>query len=339
MIRVIAGLLLSATVAVQGLAAAEEVNVYSARKESLIKPLFDRFTDQTGITVNLVTGQADALLQRLKAEGPNSPVDVFITVDAGRLHRAREADVLDVVTSSILEAAVPAHLKDPQGYWFGLSFRARPIMYAHDRVTPGELSTYEDLAQTQWKGRICIRSSYNIYNQSLIASMIAVHGEAETEVWLKSFVENFARSPQGGDTDQLKAVAAGECDIAIANNYYLGRLQYGANNETDRTAGEQVSLFWPNQHDRGVHVNVSGAGVTKAAGNRANAVKLLEYLVSDEAQAWYAEINYEYPVKTGIDRSAAVNGYGNFKADTVTLSTLGENNALAVKLMDRAGWK
>lgn len=318
---------------------ADEVNVYSARKENLIKPLLDRFTEQTGVNVNLVTAKADALLLRLEAEGPNSPADVFITVDAGRLFRAKQAGVLEAVTSEVLETAVPAHMKDPQGFWYGLSFRVRPIMFAHDRVSPDQLSSYEDLADPKWAGRICIRSSSNIYNQSLIASMIAVHGETKTEEWLSAFVENFARPPQGGDTDQLKAVAAGECDIAIANNYYLGRLHYAASSDADKQAGEKLSLFWPNQQNRGAHVNVSGAGITKASKNRKNALRLLEFLVSDEAQAWYAGVNYEYPVKLGIDRSVAVNGYGNFKADTVTLSVLGENNALAVKLMDRAGWK
>ena len=286
-----------------------------------------------------MTAKADALLQRLMAEGPNSPADVFVTVDAGRLFRATEAGVLDAVSSDVLDKAVPAHLKDSQGFWYGLSFRVRPIMYAHDRVSPGDLSSYEDLADSKWKGRICIRSSSNIYNQSLVASMIAVHGETKTEEWLYAFVKNFARPPQGGDTHQLKAVAAGECDVAITNNYYLGRLHYAAANDADKQTGQQLSLFWPNQQDRGVHVNVSGAGITKASTNRENAIKLLEFLVSDEAQTWYAEINYEYPVKAGVDRSVAVNGYGDFKADTVILSTLGENNALAVKLMDRAGWK
>ena len=234
---------------------------------------------------------------------------------------------------------MPSHLRDSEGYWYGLSLRARPIMYAHDRVSPAVLSTYEDLADRKWKGRVCIRSSSNIYNQSLIASMIAAHGEAQTQAWLNAFVENFARDPQGGDTDQLKAVAAGECDVAIANNYYLGRLHYSPTDDVHKIAGEQVSLFWPNQSDRGAHVNVSGAGITRASQHRDNAVALLEFLLSDAAQSWYAEINYEYPVKVGVDPSAAVNGYGNFKADTVGLPTLGENNAMAVMLMDRAGWK
>ena len=339
MYRVIVVLLVTGVLGLVNGVSADEVNVYSARKENLIKPLLDRFTEQTGIIVNLVTAKADALLQRLMAEGPNSPADVFVTVDAGRLFRATQAGVLDAVSSDVLDKAAPAHLKHSQGFWYGLSFRVRPIMYAHDRVSPGDLSSYEELADSKWKGRICIRSSSNIYNQSLVASMIAVHGETKTEEWLTAFVKNFARPPQGGDTDQLKAVAAGECDVAIANNYYLGRLHYSAANDADEQAGQQLSLFWPNQQDRGAHVNVSGAGITKASTNRVNAIKLLEFLVSDEAQTWYAEINYEYPVKAGVDRSVAVNGYGDFKADTVILSTLGENNALAVKLMDRAGWK
>ena len=231
-------LFLNCVLVLVNVVSADEVNVYSARKENLIKPLLDRFTGQTGISVNLVTAKADALLQRLVAEGPNSPADLFITVDAGRLFRATQAGVLDAVSSDVLDNAVPAHLKDPHGFWYGLSFRTRPIMYAHDRVSPGDLSSYEDLADSKWNGRICIRSSSNIYNQSLIASMIAVHGETKTEEWLNAFVENFARPPQGGDTDQLRAVAAGECDIAIANNYYLGRLHYSAVNGADKRAGQ-----------------------------------------------------------------------------------------------------
>jgi iron(III) transport system substrate-binding protein len=315
------------------------VNVYSARKEALIKPLLDRFTAETGIQARLVTADAGALLERLRTEGRNSPADVFITVDAGRLHKAEEAEVLQPVKSAALEAAVPAAYRDPRGLWFGLSLRARPIMYAPDRVASDELSTYEALADPKWRGRICIRSSSNIYNQSLVASMIAAHGEAKTLEWLKGFVGNFARKPAGGDRDQISAAAAGECDVAIANTYYFARMRAGKIGSVEREAAEKIAVFWPNQNGRGAHVNVSGAGVTKAAPNRDNAIRLLEFLVTDESQAWYAEVNNEYPVKPGVPWSETVREMGPFKADDLNLGVLGENNALAVKLMDQAGWQ
>lgn len=315
------------------------VNIYSARKEALIKPLLDKFTAKTGIETRLVTAEAGPLLERLRREGRNSPADLFITVDAGRLHQAKEAGVLQPVESAALEAVVPAQYRDPQGLWFGLSLRARPVMYARDRVDSEELSTYEALSDPKWRGRICIRSSSNIYNQSLVASMIAADGEAKTLEWLKGFVDNLARKPAGGDRDQIRAAAAGECDLAIANTYYFARMRAGEVGSADREASEKIAVFWPNQDGRGVHVNVSGAGVTSAAPNRDNAIRLLEFLVTDEAQAWYAEVNNEYPVKPGVPWSEAVREMGRFKADDLNLSVLGNNNALAVKLMDRAGWR
>lgn len=318
--------------------AADEVNLYSARKEELIKPLLDRFTAESGIQVNLVTGKDDALLERLKSEGINSPADLFITADAGRLHRAKTAGVLQAVDSRVLQEAVPAHLRDPEGYWFGLSLRARPIFYVKDRIRPEELSTYEDLADPKWRGRICIRSSDNIYNQSLVASMIASDGEPATEEWARGFVANFARPPRGGDRDQIKAAAAGLCDLAVANTYYFGMMLAG-NNSAERDAASKVAIFWPNQEDRGTHVNVSGVGLTAAAKNRDNAVRLMEYLTSPAAQQWYAETNHEYPVREGVKWSAMLEGWGHFKADTVNLSVLGKNNPAAVMLMDRAGWR
>lgn len=315
-----------------------EVNLYSARKEALIKPLLDRFSAETGIEVNLVTGKDDALLERLKSEGANSPADLFITADAGRLHRAKVAGVLQAVASETLDAAIPAHLRDPDGQWFGLSQRARPIFYALDRVKPEALSTYEDLADPKWKGRICIRSSDNIYNQSLVASMIASDGEAATEEWAKGFVANFAQPPQGGDRDQIKAAAAGVCDVAVANTYYYGMMLNG-NDEAQREAAAKVAIFWPNQDGRGTHVNVSGVGLTVAAKNRDNAVKLMEFLVSPESQEWYASVNHEYPVREGVNWSETLDSWGEFKADTLNLSKLGEYNPAAVMLMDRAGWR
>lgn len=314
------------------------VNIYSARQEALIKPLLDEFTQTTGIRVNIVSASADALLQRLLSEGRNTPADVLITVDAGNLNSAMQAGVLKPIDSSVLEAAVPEDLREAQGHWFGLSMRARPIMYAPDRVDPSELSTYEDLADERWHRRICVRSSSNVYNQSMVASMIITQGEEQTEAWAKALVANMARPPQGGDRDQISAVAAGQCDIAIANTYYLGQMLQSTN-EAERTAAQAVKIFWPNQQDRGVHVNVSGAGVIVHSRNPSNAVKLLEFLVSDSAQAWYAEANHEYPVKPGVTWSESLQAFGEFKADDVNLGTLGEYNAAAVRLMDRAGWR
>ncbi|MEW6648247.1 MAG: Fe(3+) ABC transporter substrate-binding protein [Pseudomonadota bacterium] len=330
---------LAAVVTLNGTAlAAAEVNLYSARQEALIKPLLDTFTAETGIKVNLVSAKADALLQRLKSEGRNSPADVLLTVDAGNLHAAQAAGVLQPVQSRALEAAIPATFRDPAGHWFGLSMRARPIMYVKGRLDPAELSSYEALAEPKWKGRICIRSSDNVYNQSLVASMIATRGEAATEGWARGFVANFARKPQGGDRDQLKAAVAGQCDIAIANTYYLAQM-LESDKADEKAVAEKIGVFWPNQSERGTHVNISGAGVTAAAPNRANAVRLIEFLAGAAAQQWYAGTNQEYPVRSGVSLSATLRGLGEFRADSVNMAKLGEHNAAAVRLMDRAGWR
>ncbi|TVO76645.1 Fe(3+) ABC transporter substrate-binding protein [Sedimenticola selenatireducens] len=330
--------ILTTTLTLSASAMATEVNVYSARKEALIKPLLDQFTSASGIKVNLVTGKADALLKRLKSEGANSPADLFITTDAGRLHRAKEADVLQPISSEKLDAAIPASYRDPEGYWHGLSVRARVITYIKDKVDPKSLSSYEGLADDKWKGRICIRGSGNIYNQSLVASMIEANGEAATQAWAEGFVSNFARPPKGGDRDQVKAAAAGVCDLAIVNTYYLGAMIH-SKDENERTAASKVALFWPNQSDRGAHVNISGAGITKSSKNKDAAIKLMEFLASDESQAWYASVNHEYPVKSGVEWSATLKTWDTFKADSLNLSQLGKNNPTAVKLMDKAGWK
>ena len=318
--------------------AGNEVNLYSARKEDLIKPLLDDFSRQTGITVNLVTGKEEALLQRLNSEGTNTPADLLLTSDAGRLVAAQKAGVLQAVKSTVLDQAIPVSYRDPAGYWYGLSMRARPILYAKDRVKPAELSTYEALAAPQWKGRLCLRSSDSVYNQSLVAGMIAHHGETQTEAWAKGLIANLARPPKGGDRDQIKAVAAGECDITLANTYYLGGM-LASSDSAEQQAATQVAVFWPDAQSTGVHVNVSGAGVTAHARNRDQAVKLLEFLASDTAQRWYAEVNSEYPVNPAIPPSATLQAWGAFKADTLNVARLGELNAAAVKLMDRAGWK
>ncbi|MGF1545986.1 MAG: Fe(3+) ABC transporter substrate-binding protein [Thiotrichales bacterium] len=318
--------------------AADEVNMYSTRKEDLIKPLLDQFTAKSGIKVNLVTGKDDALLERLKQEGRNSPADVFLTADAGRLYRAKDAGLLQSVDSKALNTNIPSHLRDPDGQWFGLSLRARPIMYAKNRVKPESLSTYEDLADPKWKGKICVRSSDSIYNQSMLAAMIAHDGESKALEWTRGIVANFARKPAGGDRDQIKNAADGQCDIALANTYYLAGMAAG-NDEAARAAADKIGVFWPNQADRGVHINVSGAGVTAASANKNNAIKLLEYLASDDAQSWYAEVNQEYPVRDGIEYSKTLQQWGQFKPDTLNLSELGRRNADAVKLMNSAGWQ
>ncbi len=333
----LAGVLLASSL-LPAFAAEQEVNVYSARKEALILPLLQRFEAQTGIEVNLVTGKADALLKRLEAEGRSTPADLFITTDAGRLQRAKDAGVLQPVNNPKLLQRVPVQLRDRDLNWFGLSERARVIFYARDRVDPSELSTYEALTDPRWKGRICIRSSGNIYNQSLVASMIESHGVDKTEAWARGLVANLARKPAGGDTDQLRAAAAGLCDIAVANTYYYGRL-VNSKKEKDRQVAESLGLFWPNQAGRGAHINVSGAGVTRHAKHREAAERLLEFLASAEAQAWYAEVNNEYPVVADAPVSATLRGFGEFKADDLNLTSLGENNRAAVELMDRAGWR
>ncbi len=314
------------------------VNIYSARKEALILPVLERFKAETGIDFKLVTGKADALLKRLEVEGKSSPADLFVTVDAGRLQRAKDADVLQPIDNPVLKQAIPEALRDSDNYWFGLSQRARVIFYVKDKVDPQELSTYEALTDAKWKGRICIRSSGNIYNQSLVASMIEANGVDKTEDWARGLVANFARKPGGGDTDQLRAAAAGLCDIAIANTYYYGRL-VNSDKEEDRKVADSLGVFWPNQGDRGTHVNVSGAGITKHAKHRAEAERLLEFLASLESQAWYAEVNNEFPVVPGAKVSATLDSWGGFKADSLNLTRLGENNREAVKLMDRAGWR
>ncbi|HAS50999.1 MAG TPA: Fe(3+) ABC transporter substrate-binding protein, partial [Gammaproteobacteria bacterium] len=239
--------------------ASDEVNIYSARKEDLIKPLLDDFSQQTGIKVNLVTGKEEALLQRLQSEGINTPADVLLTSDAGRLAAAQKVGILQAVKSAALDENIPATYRDPDGYWYGLSMRARPIIYAKARVKPEQLATYEALADPQWQGKLCLRSSDSVYNQSLVAGMIAHHGEAKTEAWAKGLVANLARPPKGGDRDQIKAVAAGECEVTLANTYYLGGM-VNSSDATDKQAAAQVAVFWPDAKTTGVHVNVSGAG-------------------------------------------------------------------------------
>src|SRR6056297_558010 len=316
----------------------DTLNIYSARQEALIKPLLDRFSNETGVEVNLVTGSGDALITRLTREGRNSPADVLLTSDAGRLYRARQAGVLQPVSSDALTAAVPENLRSPDNLWYGLSVRARVLIIAPERVNTDELQDYEDLADPQWKGRICVRSSGNIYNQSLVAGMLAQKDRAQTQAWLDGFVRNFARPPQGGDRDQIKAVAAGQCDVALVNSYYFGAMLQ-SDNEEERRAAEQVELLWPNQSNRGVHINISGAGVIRASEQPDLARELIEFLVREDSQQWYAETNNEYPVRDSVSPSRLLQSWGDFKADDLDVSELGRLNAQAVMAMDRANWK
>lgn len=336
-VQVISAFALAASVFSQGIVAAE-VNVYSARKEALIKPLLDQFSQSSGVKVNLVTGKGDALLSRLKSEGRNSPADLLITTDAGRLYRAEQAGVLQAVESDYLNKEVPAHLRSPKNDWFGLSVRARAIVYATDRVKADELSSYEDLASAKWKGRICVRSSSNIYNQSLVAGMLASEGDEKTAAWLAGFVPNFARRPQGGDRDQVLAVASGQCDVAVVNSYYLGAM-VNSDKAEQREAAAKVAIFWPNQDDRGTHINISGAGVTAVSKNREQAIALLEFLARDESQRWYAEVNNEYPIRADLESSELLQSWGEFKSDDVEASELGRLNRDALMAMDRAHWR
>lgn len=312
--------------------AASEVVVYSARNEQLIKPLFDAYTKETGVAVKFVTDKEGALLQRLKAEGANTPADMLITVDAGNLWEAGREGLLKPVQSKVLNANVPASLRDPGNQWFGLSVRARTIFFNPQKVKPADLSTYEDLGAAKWKGRLCLRTSKKVYNQSLVAMMIAEHGESKAEQIVRSWVGNLATDPFPDDTKMLEAIAAGQCDVGIANTYYFGRLM-------EKKPGLPLAIFWPNQQGSGAHVNVSGAGIVKHAKHEKEAVALLEWLSSDKAQNLFADVNLEYPVNPGVKSDPVVAAWGTFKQNPLNVAKAGELQADAVKLMDRAGYK
>lgn len=313
------------------------VNLYSSRHYNTDDELYDTFTLKTGIKVNLIEGKAAALLERIKNEGARSPADVFMTVDAGNLWRAEQAGLFQSVNSSAINDRIPENLRHPGGKWFGLTKRARVVMYNRNRVSSSQLSTYEDLASSKWRGKIAIRSSNNIYNQSLLASMVANLGERQAEQWAKGLVANFARQPKGNDRAQIEAAAAGISDLAIANTYYLPR--YAKDSDPKKKAiFNQMKVFFPNQGGRGAHVNISGAGVVKTAPHRAEAIALLEYLASPLAQVFFAQGNNEYPAMPGVPLDPVVAGFGNFKADTINVARYGRYNAAAVKIMDRVGW-
>lgn len=314
------------------------VNVYSARHYDADDALYESFTEKTGIEVQVLDGKSDELIERLQSEGENSPADVFLAVDAGRLWRAEEAGLFQSVSSDILDSSVPDNLRHPDNLWFGLTKRARVIVYNNEVVGPDELSTYEALAEPDWQGRVCIRSSSNIYNQSLIGSLIETEGVDATEKWAEGIVSNLARSPEGGDTDQIRAVAAGQCDVAIVNHYYWARLAK-SDEAADQEVVSKTAVFFPNQEDRGTHVNISGAGILANAPNADNAVTFLEFLVSPEAQKVFGEGNNEYPVVEGVTVDPIVSELGDFKVDEVNVSAYGKNNPDVVKLVDRVGWE
>ncbi len=314
------------------------VNVYTHRHYKADDQLFKKFSEETGIQVNIVNASADELIQRLETEGKNSNADILITVDAGRLYRAQSKGLLQPIKSKTLEMNIPEQYREKDGYWFGMTYRARIIAYAKDRVDPEQIKTYEDLTDPQWKNKIVIRSSENIYNQSLLASIIVADGEEKAKDWAKGVVENMARNPKGSDRDQVKAVASGEGDIAVVNTYYIGLMLHDENEE-ERKAGETVGIIFPNQDSRGTHINISGIGVTKYAPHKENAIKLMEFLSGIDAQQTLANLNYEYPINPDASKASILKTWGDFKADPIELYKLGEFNSEAVKIFDEVGWK
>ena len=313
-------------------AKAEEIVIYSARNEQYIKPLFDLYTKQTGVQIKFVTDKEGPLMERLKAEAANTPADMLITVDAGNLWQAANAGLLQTINSPILNANIPAHLRDPKNQWFGLSVRARTIFFNSQKVKAGELSTYEDLATAKWKGRLCLRTSKKVYNQSLVAMMMDEYGEAKTEAVVKGWIANLATDVFADDTKMLEAIGAGQCDVGIANTYYYGRL-------IEKKPNLPIALFWANQAGKGVHVNVAGAGITKHAKNPVGAQKFLEWLSSDKAQNLFTDLDLEFPANPAVKPDAKLVSWGSFKQNLINVTKAGELQADAVRLMDRAGYK
>jgi len=313
-------------------AGGQTVTIYSSRNEQLIKPLLDRYTEQTGVKIELVTDKTGPLMARLQAEGKNTPADMLLTVDAGNLWQAAEQGLLQPVSSTILEANVPAKYRDPKGQWTGLSLRARTIFYDPSKVSADQLSTYADLADPKWKGKLCLRTSKKVYNQSLVASMMEHLGEEKTEQVIRGWVDNLATDVFSDDTNLLEAIAAGQCEVGIANSYYYGRL-------LDEKPNFPVKIFWANQGTTGTHVNISGAGVVTGSDNPDGALKLMEWLSSDEAQGLYASADKEFPVKAGIDESEMLKSWGPFKQDDISVQKFGELQTKAIQMMDKAGYK
>ncbi|WP_425917377.1 extracellular solute-binding protein [Pseudomonas sp. GWSMS-1] len=311
--------------------AADEVVVYSSRIDELIKPVFDAYTAKTGVPVKFITDKEAPLMARLKAEGENTPADMLLTVDAGNLWQAEQMGILQPVTSPLIDANIPPQYRSSTGAWTGLSLRARTIFYSTERVQPSELSTYEALADANWEGRLCLRTSKKVYNQSLTATLIETHGAEKTEAIVKGWVNNLATDVFADDTALLQAIDAGQCDVGITNTYYYGRLH-------QQQPDLKVKPFWPNQNDRGVHVNLAGAGITKHAPHAEAAQKLLEWMTTEEAQALFAGLNQEFPANPKVPASEEVQAWGSFKADAIPVEVAGKRQAEAIMLMDRAGW-
>lgn len=314
------------------------VSVYTSRHYETDQDLYKKFEETTGIKVNVVEGEGDELMERLSMEGEATEADVFITADAGNLYQAKDRELLQAIESDVIAKNIPEKLRDVDNQWFGLTKRARVIVYAKDRVKPEELSTYEALTEPEWKGRVVVRSSENMYNMSLLASFIEVMGADKAKEWAAGIKANMARDPEGGDRDQAKAVVAGEADVAIMNTYYLGVMANGEDEE-ERKVAENVGVFFPNQDTTGTHINVSGAGVTKHAKNKENAIKFIEFLSSEEAQGQFAEANFEYPVNKNVEPSELLKSWGDFKEQDVKLSVLGENQQEAIRIFNEVGWK
>ena len=315
-----------------------EVNLYTNRHYDTDKLLLDKFEEQTGIQVNVLKGGSDELIEKITREGESTSADLLITADAGRLHRAKSKGLLQPVENDTLFNNIPENLRDTENYWFGLTVRGRVIVYSKDKVDPSELSTYGDLTDEKWEDRILVRSSSNIYNQSLLASLIAIHGEEWATEWAAGVVDNMARKPQGNDRAQATAIASGEGDIAIMNTYYLGKMLNSSNPEEVKVA-KQLEIFFPSQETTGTHINVSGIGLTKYAKNKENAIKLMQYLSSVEAQEMFAKANYEYPVNPNVEPSELLSSWGEFKPQDINLSKLGEYNTKAYMIFNRVGWK
>lgn len=327
----LATLLLSAPI---NASAAGEVNIYSYRQPYLLEPLLEAFTKKTGIETNVVFAKS-GLAERLEREGRNSPADVVMTVDISRLNELVERGLTAPLETEVLSEDIPEQYRHPAGKWYGLTTRARLIFTSKERVEPGEITTYEQLADGKWDDRICTRSGKHPYNIALIASMIAHHGEAETEQWLQGVKDNLARKPQGGDRDQIKAIAEGVCDVAIGNSYYYGNM---LQDENQRPAAEAVNVVFPNADGRGTHVNISGMALTNSAPNREDAVKFMEFLTTPEAQRIYAKVNFEYPVNPTVQPSELVASWGELKADDLSLQTIAEHREAAVKMVDRVNY-
>ena len=327
--------------ALAGSAAAQEkvVNIYSGRHYQTDEALYTGFTKATGIKINRIEAGEDAIIERIRNEGARSPADVMITVDAGRLWRADQLGLFQSVKSQFLESRIPASLREPSGHWFGFSTRARVIAYNKDKVRPGEITTYEQLADPKWKGRVCMRSSTNVYNLSLMGALLDHLGEAKAEAWAKGVRANLAQDPKGGDTDQLKAVAAGLCDVTVSNQYYYARLARSGKADEKQIA-DKLAIVMPNQSSWGTHVNISGAGVLKNAPHRDNAVKFLEYLASDQAQRYFADGNNEWPAVQSVKvDNPVLNALGEFKRDALNVALLGKNQPGSQKIYDRVAWK